>query len=83
MRFKDWLLSENGTRTGAKIGLYAPIDDALGQYPPLYGTPSAADLITYIDIHFKGKPIPGKDGIIQYREPHHAVGHRRKAKKTK
>jgi len=78
MRFKDWLLSENGNRTGAKIGLYAPIDDALGQYPPLYGTPSAADLITYIDIHYGKKGVPGKNGIIRYPEPHHAVGQGRK-----
>jgi len=71
MRFKEWLLKENATRTGAKLGLYPPISDALGQYPPLYGIPVAADLITYIDIMYKGK-IPGKNGIIRYtgKQPH-------------
>lgn len=69
MRFKKWLL-ENDQRTGSKLGLYAPISDALGQYPPLYGTPTAADLITYIDIQYKGKGVPGKNGIIKYPDPH-------------
>jgi hypothetical protein len=41
-------MSENDFRTGAKIGLYPDIYDALGQYPPLYGIPKAADLVTYI-----------------------------------
>ena len=40
MRFKNWLLKENATRTGAKLGLYPTINDALGQYPPLYGIPT-------------------------------------------
>ena len=51
MRFKNWLLKENATRTGAKLGLYPTVNDALGQYPPLYGIPTAADLITYIYIY--------------------------------
>jgi hypothetical protein len=55
-------------RTGAKLGLYAPIDDALGQYPPLYGTPRASDLITYIDIAYKGGEPTGKNGIIRYHD---------------
>lgn len=71
MKFKQWL-TENDTRTGAKIGLYAPICGVLGQYPPLYGIPSAADLVTYIDIQYKGKKIPGENGIIKYSEPHKA-----------
>jgi hypothetical protein len=66
--FKYWLM-ENDLRTGAKLGLYPPIADALGQYPPLYAMASAADLITYIDIAYKGKKIPGKDGIIKYEKP--------------
>ena len=72
MQFKTWL--ENSQRTGAKLGLYAPIEDALGQYPPLYAIPKAADLITYIDIEFGKKGIPGKNGIIIYLEPRHAIG---------
>lgn len=69
--FRLWL--EDDQRTGSKLGLYAPIADALGQYPPLYGTPKAADLITYIDIAYGKKGVPGKDGIIKYPEPRHAV----------
>ncbi len=63
MKFRQFF--ENSFRKGAKLGLYPPLEDALGQYPPLYGTARAADLITYIDIEFGGK-IPGKDGIIRY-----------------
>lgn len=67
MQFKEFLqLQEDSSRTGAKLGLYPPLDDSLGQYPPLYGIPSAADLITYIDIEFGKRGIPGKNGIIQY-----------------
>ena len=73
MRFKNWLLAENEKRTTAKLGLYPPIMGAIGQYPPLYATPSAADMITYIDIEFNGvKNIPGKDGIVRFKEPRHA-----------
>ena len=31
MRFKNWLLKENATRTGSKLGLYPTTNDALGQ----------------------------------------------------
>ena len=76
MKFKEFVqFTENSNRTGAKLGLYPPIMDALGQYPPLYAMPSAADLITYIDIEFKGwQNVPGKDGIIKYtdKRKHHA-----------
>lgn len=66
MRFKTWF---NETyRTGAKLGLYPPLEDALGQYPPLYGTPKSADLITYIDIAYNGGEPSGKDGIIRYHD---------------
>jgi|GEM_PF-3102867 len=68
MRFKNWLLKENATRTGAKLGLYPTINDALGQYPPLYGIPTAADLITYIYIMYGDNGIPGKNGIIKYTD---------------
>jgi hypothetical protein len=67
MKFKDFVdLTENGQRTGAKLGLYPNLMDAIGQYPPLYGIPSAADLITYIDIQFGPAGPPGKNGIIRY-----------------
>jgi hypothetical protein len=75
MNFKDWWINENSMRTGAKLGLYPPLEDALGQYPPLYGTPAAADLVTYIYIAYGDKGVPGKNGIIQYgkeREMHSA-----------
>lgn len=70
------MVNEDSTRTGAKLGLYPPIEDALGQYPPLYGIPSAADLITYIDIAFGKKGVPGKNGIIKYGHPRHQRGHK-------
>ena len=41
MNFKKWLYSEN-YRTGAKLGLYPTIEDAIGQFPPLYATARAA-----------------------------------------
>jgi hypothetical protein len=68
MKFKTFMQLEGGSfRTGAKLGLYPPISDALGQYPPLYGTPKAADLITYLDIEYKGLDnVPGNNGLIWY-----------------
>lgn len=69
MKFKQWL-NENSQRTGSKLGLYPPLEDALGQYPPLYGIPSAADLITYIDMMYGVKGVPGKNGIIRYKDGH-------------
>lgn len=67
MKFKQWF--NEGFGTGCKLGLYAPIDDALGQYPPLYGMAKSSDLVTYIDIAYKGKfPKGGKDGIIWYKK---------------
>lgn len=74
MRFKQWLQLENDQRTTSKLGLYPSVVDALGQYPPLYGTPTAADLITYIYIQYGDKGVPGKNGIIGYHEPIHASG---------
>lgn len=57
-----------GFTTGAKIGLYPPIDDALGQYPPLYATARSADVITYIDIAYGSKGPTSKDGIVRYHD---------------
>jgi hypothetical protein len=56
LQFKKWLLTENDTRTGARLGLYPSIYDNLGQYPPLYSTPIAADFIYYYDIFYGKKP---------------------------
>lgn len=83
MKFKEFLQLEGGSfRTSAKLGLYPPLEDALGQYPPLYGMPKAADLITYIDIEYKGlKNIPGSKGIIWYNKKRHQVPHPQKAPK--
>ncbi len=63
--FKEWLIKE-GFATAGKIGLYPPIDDALGQYPPLYATARIPDVITYIDIAYHGKEPPGEDGFIKH-----------------
>ncbi len=68
MRFKQWF--NEGFNTGCKLGLYAPIDDALGQYPPQYGLARSSDLITYLDIYYKGNPPKGKNGIIKYPKEH-------------
>ena len=58
MGFKRWLvLNEDDMRTGAKLGLYPSISDSLGQYPPLYVTPHAADFVTYYDMQYGKKPL--------------------------
>lgn len=54
-------------RTGAKIGLYPPIMDALGQYPPQYGIPKAADLATYIYLNKSTRDMKSHDGLIEQR----------------
>ncbi len=66
MKFRDWLNIEEGYNTGAKLGLYAPISDALGQYPPLYGISRASDLITYIYLHYGKDGLDSKDGFVYY-----------------
>jgi len=66
MDFKEWLtLNEDSDRTSAKLGLYPPISDILGQYPPLWGIAKAADLITYYGISYPDG-VPSRDGIIHY-----------------
>lgn len=67
MRFKNWIKNE-GYNTGAKLGLYPPIEDALGQYPPLYGTARSPDLVTYIDIAYGPKGPDSKDGFVHYHD---------------
>ena len=62
MDFKQFIET---SRTGAKLGLYPDLADALGQYPPLYVTPSASDFITYFDIEYGKKPLRfRKPGIV-------------------
>ena len=61
MNFKMWL-NENEQRSTAKLGLYPDAMDALGQYPPLYNTPVAADFITYFSMDPRRNL--GKNGII-------------------
>jgi hypothetical protein len=64
--FTEWLELREGFSTGGKLGLYAPIDDALGQYPPLYATARIPDVITYIDIAYNGGVPKSKNGIVKY-----------------
>ena len=66
MNFKEWLrLDEDSQRTGAKLGLYPTIADLMGQHPPLYGMPKAADYVTYLDIKFGKNGPPGSNGFIK------------------
>lgn len=65
MEFKKWLLRENDTRTGAKLGLYPSISDSLGQLPPLAITPKSADFITYYGIQYDKNPLKfSSPGIV-------------------
>ena len=74
LKFKEWLLGE-GFETGCKLGLYPPLEDALGQYPPLYAMARSADLITYIDMQYGSKGPDGKNGLINYHDgdPRHRL----------
>ena len=64
LNFREWLTQE-GYSTQGKIGLYPTIDDAVGQYPPLYATARIPDVITYLDIAYKDG-LPGKGGFIKH-----------------
>lgn len=61
MEFKTWL---NENSRGSKIGLYPPIADQLGQYPPLYMTPASADFIYYFGVEYPKGIKQWKPGII-------------------
>ncbi len=78
MTFKDFL-SET-FRTGVKLGLYPPLEDALGQYPPLYGTSKAADLITYIYLIYGDRGPDSEGGLVHYhdKDPRHQLVSKRK-----
>jgi hypothetical protein len=67
MQFKQWL-NENEQRSTSKLGLYPDLMDAMGQYPPLYNTPIAADFITYFDMMYGKKGMKGKKGIIPVKK---------------
>ena len=69
MQFKEWLnITESSSRSYAKLGLYTPTDALVGPYPPLWGTPKAADLITYYSMHYPNG-VPGKNGIMWFADP--------------
>lgn len=65
MRFKRWIIEE-GYRTGAKLGLYPTIEDAIGQFPPLYAAARAADFITYFDMMYGKNGLKTKNGLVWY-----------------
>jgi hypothetical protein len=54
--FRQWLIAEDDTRTGAKLGLYPSLADSLGQYPPLYLAAVSADFITYSNMFYPKYP---------------------------
>jgi hypothetical protein len=49
MDFREFLTEDNSR---AKLGTLPSLADCLGQYPPLYVSPKAADFITYFTIHY-------------------------------
>lgn len=67
MNFKHWLLLTEGNR-GAKLGLYPPIADQLGQYPPAYIITTSADFIYYYDRMWPNGIKDWKKGIIAPEE---------------
>ena len=68
LNFKEWLILTEGSR-GAKLGLYPPIADQLGQYPPLYMTTGSADFIYYYDRMYPNNGIDDwEKGIINPEE---------------
>ena len=74
MNFKQWLLLQENSKSPYKLGLYPDLYDVVGQYPPLYNSPRAADYITYAVNYFgkTGAP-PGKNGI-HWNSPVHYGG---------
>ena len=76
MEFKNWISLQEGYDTYCKLGLYPPIADALGQYPPLYATAKSPDFITYFHIEFdknfsgdvEPSELPQKNGFINYHK---------------
>jgi hypothetical protein len=68
MNFKEWLtIVEDTKRSGAKLGLYPDIVNLMGQHPPLYGMPHAADYITYLYIKYGKDGPPSENGIIKVK----------------
>jgi len=68
MDFKEWYLES--TRTPFKVGLYPDLYDFVGQYPPLYGMPIAADYLYYFTTYFGPEGPYSKDGIVWYKAMH-------------
>lgn len=69
LNFKKWLLTEGGR--GNKLGLYPPLADELGQYPPAYITPVSADFIYYYDKMFHTGIKDWGKGIVDPEELAH------------
>lgn len=65
LKFKEWLMESN---RGAKLGLYPPMADQLGQYPPLYKTTNSADFIYYYDRMYHNNIDCWQKGIIAPEE---------------
>jgi hypothetical protein len=68
MNFKEWLaIQEHSGRTATKLGLYPDLYDVVGQYPPLYAAPIAADYVYYFWKHYGNNPPKTVNGIVQYK----------------
>jgi hypothetical protein len=75
--FKKWLLMQEARGSQTKLGLYPDLADIVGQYPPIYGANVSADYVYYYDQYYKGRGVPGKNGIhwfdgvrgIKYKMP--------------
>lgn len=66
LKFKEWLIEESNR--GTKLGLYPPIANQLGQYPPLHMTTSSADFIYYYDKMYPKGIGTWNKGIISPEE---------------
>jgi hypothetical protein len=80
--WKFWRLVED-SRAGTKSGLYPLGYDGIGNYPPAYLIPTAADALYYLDIDDRlfawneGPPwdithLPNEDDVIPHRD--HGMG---------
>lgn len=68
MTFKEFLLLNERSSSGTKLGLYPDLADVVGQYPPLYSSASKADYNYYYFTYFKGGDPPGKNGIHWFQK---------------
>ncbi len=68
MEFKAWLeLQEHSSRASTRLGLYPDLYDVVGQYPPLYAAPIAADYAYYFWVKYGNNPPKTVNGIVQYK----------------